>query len=87
MDIGGHPSIPLAQNNCPLRKFPSYFSTVFRVLKFCGHFEALNDIVGDSRGQIVSFNMDLVPSKISKDWIDISNGLSSTQIRDRMQNL
>ena len=43
MDISGHPPIPLAQNNCPLWQFPSYFSTVFRVLNFRGHFEALYD--------------------------------------------
>ena len=44
MDIGGHPPLPLAQNNCPLWQFPSYFSTVFQVLNFRGRFEALNDI-------------------------------------------
>ena len=32
MDIYDHPPIPLAQNNCPLWQFPSYFSTVFSVL-------------------------------------------------------
>ena len=44
MDIGGHPPIPLTQNNCPLWQFPSYFSTVFRDLNFRGRFEALNDV-------------------------------------------
>ena len=44
MDIGGHPPIPLAQNNCPLWQFPSYFSAIFRVLNFWGRFEAPNDI-------------------------------------------
>ena len=44
MDIGGHPPIPLAQNNFPLWQFPSYFSMVFRVPNFWGHFEALNDV-------------------------------------------
>ena len=39
-----HPPIPLAQNNCPLWQFPSYFSTVFWVLNFRGRFKALNDI-------------------------------------------
>ena len=43
MEIGGYPPIPLAQNNCPLWQFPSYFSIVFRVLNFRGRFEALND--------------------------------------------
>ena len=43
MEIGGHPPIPLAQNNCPLWQFPSYFSTVFRVLNFWGRFEALDN--------------------------------------------
>ena len=33
METDGHPSIPLTQNNCPLWQFPSYFSTVFQVLK------------------------------------------------------
>ena len=44
MEISGHPPIPLAQNNCPLWQFPSYFSAVFRVLNFWGRFEALNDV-------------------------------------------
>ena len=44
MDIGDHPPIPLAQNNCPLWQFPSYFSTVFRVPNFRICFEALNDV-------------------------------------------
>ena len=44
MEIGGHPPIPLAQNNCPFWWFPSYFSTVFRVPNFQGCFEALNDL-------------------------------------------
>ena len=44
MDIGGCPPIALAQNNCPLWQFPSYFSTVFRVLNFRGRFEALNNV-------------------------------------------
>ena len=43
MDIGGHPPIPLAQNNCPLWQFLSCFSVVFRVLNFRGRFDALND--------------------------------------------
>ena len=44
MEIGGHPPIPLAQNNCPLWKFPSYFSTGFWVPNFWGCFEALDDV-------------------------------------------
>ena len=44
MEIDGHPPIPLAQNNCPLWQFPSYFSTVFHVPNFLSYFEALNDI-------------------------------------------
>ena len=44
MDIGGHPHIPLAQNNCPLWQFSSYFSTVFWVPNFQRHFEGLNDM-------------------------------------------
>ena len=44
MDISGHPPILLAQNNCPLWQFPSYFSTVFQVPNFRGCFEALNDV-------------------------------------------
>ena len=43
MEIGGHPPIPLAQNNYPLWQFYSIFSTVFRVPNFQGRFEALND--------------------------------------------
>ena len=44
MKIDVHPLIPLAQNNCPLWWFPSYFSTIFHVLNLRGHFEALNDV-------------------------------------------
>ena len=44
MEISVHPPIPLAQNNCPLCQFPSYFSMVFRVPNFWGRFEVLNDI-------------------------------------------
>ena len=44
MEIGGHSPIPLAQNNCPLWQFPSYFYTVFQVPNFRGCFEALNDV-------------------------------------------
>ena len=56
-DIGGHPPIPLAQNNCPLWQFPSYFSTVFRVLNFQGRFEALNDVFLEIWGQMVAINI------------------------------
>ena len=45
MDISGYPPIPLAQNNCPSWQFPSYFSMVFWVPNFQGHFEALNNVV------------------------------------------
>ena len=41
VDIGSHPPIPLTQKQ--LFQFDS-FSTIFRVLNFRGHFEALNDI-------------------------------------------
>ena len=41
VDIGGHPPIPMAQKQ--LFQFGSFF-TIFRVLNFRGHFEALNDI-------------------------------------------
>jgi hypothetical protein len=41
VDIGGHPPIPLAQNTV---FHLGSFSTVFWVLNFWGHFEALNDI-------------------------------------------
>ena len=44
MENGGHPSIPLAQNNFPLWQFPSYFFTFFWVPKFRGRFEALNNV-------------------------------------------
>ena len=47
LDIGGHPPIPLALNNFPLWQFPSYFSAIFRVLNFWGHFEALTTFFGD----------------------------------------
>ena len=51
MEIGGHPPIPLAQNNCPLWQFPGYFFTIFQVPNFRARFEALNDIFGDSDGK------------------------------------
>jgi hypothetical protein len=41
VEIGGHPPIPLAQN---MGFHLGSFSTVFRVLNFRGHFEALNNI-------------------------------------------
>ena len=50
MDVGVHPPIPLAQNNCPLWQFHSIFSTVFRVPNFQGRFEALNDGFWQFRG-------------------------------------
>ena len=50
MDISGHPPIPLAQNNCPLWQFPSYFSMVFWVPNFRSRFEALNIIFLASNG-------------------------------------
>ena len=46
VDIDGYPPIPLAQKQ--LIQFGS-FSTIFRVLNFWGHFEALNDIFLDSQ--------------------------------------
>ena len=64
MEIGGHPPIPLAQNNCPLWQFPSYFSTVFRVPNFQGRFEALNDVFWRFWGQMVAINMYLVDQKL-----------------------
>ena len=54
MDIGGHPPIPLDQNNYPLWQFPSYFSTVFWVPNFRGRFEALNDVI---LGNLPSLNL------------------------------
>jgi hypothetical protein len=41
VEIGGHPPIPLAQSK--VFHFHS-FSTLFWVLNFWGHFEALNNI-------------------------------------------
>ena len=64
MEIGGHPPIPLAQNNCPLWQFPSYFSTVFRVLNFWGRFETLNDVILDIQGQMVAIGMHLSNQKL-----------------------
>jgi hypothetical protein len=41
VDISGHPPIPLARN---IVFHLGNFSIVFRVSKFWGHFEVLNDI-------------------------------------------
>jgi hypothetical protein len=49
MDIGGHPPIPLAQRI--IFHFGSCF-TVFRVLNFWGHFEALKDVILEFLGAI-----------------------------------
>ena len=64
MEIGGHPPIPLVENNCPLWQFPSYFSAIFRVLNFRGHFEALNDVFLEIRGQMVAIGMHLADQKL-----------------------
>ena len=64
MEIGGHPPIPLAQNNCPLWQFPSYFSTVFQVPNFWGRFEAMNDVFWRFRGQIIAINSHLVDQNL-----------------------
>ena len=63
MDIGGHPLIPLAQNNCPLWQFPSYFSVVFGVLNFRGRFEALNDVFLEIQGHMVAIGIHLAEQK------------------------
>ena len=86
MDIGGHPLIPLAQNNSPLWQFPSYFSSVFRVPNFWGRFEALNNVFCRFEGGGGIYNgMHLFPTEICKARTVLSNGLSRTQIGDRMQ--
>ena len=64
MEISGHPPIPLAQNNCPLLQFPSYFSTFFRVPNFRGRFEALNDVFWRFGGQMVAIRMPLANQKL-----------------------
>ena len=64
MDIDGHPPIPLAQNNCQLWQFPSYFSTVFWVLNFQSRFEAPNNIFWRFWGQMVAIGMHLAEQKL-----------------------
>ena len=64
MEIGGHPLIPLNQNSCPLWQFPSYFSTVFWVLNFRSHFEALNDTFWRFGGQMVAIDIHLTNQKL-----------------------
>ena len=64
MEIDGHPPIPLAQNDYPLWQFPGYFSTVFRVPNFLGHFEALNDVFWRFGGLTVAINMHLANQKL-----------------------
>ena len=50
MEISGHPPIPVAQKNCPLWQFPSYFSTDFWVPNFWSRFETLNNVFLASNG-------------------------------------
>ena len=57
ININGHPPILVAQKNCPLWQFPSYFSTVFRVSNFWNRFEALNDIFWRFKDQIYGINV------------------------------
>ena len=64
MDIDGHPPIPLAQNNCPLWQFPSYFSMIFCVPNFWVCFEALNDVFGNSRGEGKMVSTDICFSQL-----------------------
>ena len=66
MEIDGHPPIPLAQNNCPLWQFPSYFSTVFQVPNLRGRYEALNDIFCRFEGQMDAIGMHLANQKVVK---------------------
>ena len=64
MDINDDPPIPLAQNNCPLWQFPSYFSTIFQVPMFRGRFEALNDVFWRFGDQMVGINMHFIDQNL-----------------------
>ena len=75
MEIGGHPPIPLAQNNCPLWQFPGYFSTVFWVPNFRGRFEALNDVFWKFGWPDNFVIINLATVKNFKYWIYLSNDL------------
>ena len=87
MDISGDEPIQLDQNNCPLWQFPSYFSAIFWVPSFRGHFKALNNMFWKLWCPNGLFGMHLATFEIFKSRIDLSNELSSTQIRDCMQKL
>jgi hypothetical protein len=85
VDIGGHPPISLAQNT--LFQFGS-FSTIFRVLNFRDHFEALNDIFfGFTVSQKIVEGSVLGPFYYCTPRKDLSNGLSSDPNKDHMQKL
>jgi hypothetical protein len=48
VDIGGHPPIPRGSHTCAILAISVFilavFFLAFRILKFCGHFEALNNV-------------------------------------------
>jgi hypothetical protein len=82
VDIGGHPPIPLARKTI---FHLGSFSTVFRVPNFWGHFEALNDIFWGFGAQVIAKGT--WASQNHSSQLDLSNGVSSTPNRDRMQKL
>ena len=82
MDIFSHSPIPLAQNNFPVWHCLSNFSTVFWVLNFDGHFEALNDVFWDRR-HTKHIRFCISQFQIST-RIGLSNGLLSDPNRDCM---
>ena len=87
MDIGGHPPIPLAQNNCPFWQFPTNVSKVYWVPNLWSHFKALNDVFWRFRGETIFNGMYSALVTICKAHIYISNGLSSAQIRYHIKKL
>ena len=85
MDIVGHPPIPLAQKQ--LFQFDN-FSTIFWLLNFWGHFEALNDIFfGFVANQEIAKGSRLGTFHYSTPRRELSNGLSSDPNEDNMQKL
>ena len=85
VDIGGHPPIPLAQKQ--LFQFGN-FSTIFWVLNFWGHFEALNNIfLASQPDQVIVIGSSMGPFHYCTPRKYFSNDLLSDPKGDHMQKL
>ena len=87
MEIGGHPPIPLAQNNCPFWQFPSYLFYGFLGPKLSRSFWHPKQRFLAIRRLNGCFWHAFDPIGGRKAWIELCNELSNAQIGDRMQKL